>query len=167
MMLGIAASSSIAVAERPLQPSRAQFGDEQRDPEAHRNADQQRDQRGDERAVDRRERAEFLGDRVPRRRCRGSRRRRSARPARRRTISARITPPRITSTSRAKNSVSARNAQSPIALAVAAANSRPASTSAVIALDLSGGRRSPSRHPRRGRYHPPWMPAHAGMTSWR
>ena len=51
--------------QRALQPDRAQFGDEEGDPERHRDRDQHRDRRGDEGAVDRRQRTEFLGDRVP------------------------------------------------------------------------------------------------------
>ena len=71
-------------AERPLQPDRAQFGDEQRDAERDRDADQHRDRRGDQRAVDRRQRAELLGDRVPGLGRRENRSRISAAPAARR-----------------------------------------------------------------------------------
>ena len=52
-------------ADRPAQPVRAEFGEENRDAEADRNGDQHGDEGGDQRAVDRRQRAEFLGDRVP------------------------------------------------------------------------------------------------------
>ena len=52
-------------ADRPAQPHRAQFGQEDRDQQADRHRDQHRDQRGDERAVDRRQRAELLGHRIP------------------------------------------------------------------------------------------------------
>ena len=45
-------------AERALERRRAHLGEEQRDAEAHRDADQQRDRRRDEGAVDRRQRAE-------------------------------------------------------------------------------------------------------------
>ena len=46
-------------AQRPLQRRRAHLGQEQRDAEAHRHADEQRDERRDQRAVDRREAAEL------------------------------------------------------------------------------------------------------------
>ncbi len=52
-------------AERTLQRRRAHFGEEDRDAETDRNADQQRDGGRDERAVDRRERAELAGDGIP------------------------------------------------------------------------------------------------------
>src|SRR5271169_6025394 len=51
--------------ERPLQPERADLGDEHRDPERNRNTDQHRDGRSDDGPVDRRERPELLGHRVP------------------------------------------------------------------------------------------------------
>ena len=44
---------------------RAQLGEEHRDHQADRHGDQHGDQRGDDGAVDRRQRAEFLGDRIP------------------------------------------------------------------------------------------------------
>ena len=60
------ASSSIAVPSGRLQPARAQLGEEQRDAEARPALPiSMRDHRGDQRAVDRRQRAELLGDRVP------------------------------------------------------------------------------------------------------
>src|SRR5581483_2197698 len=52
-------------ADRALQPARAQLGDEDGDAHADRDADEHGDQGGDHGAVDRRQRAEFLGDRVP------------------------------------------------------------------------------------------------------
>ena len=64
----MAASNSTAVPERALQHGRAHFGEEQRDAETDRHADQQRDSGRHERAVDRRQRAEILRDRDSRRR---------------------------------------------------------------------------------------------------
>ena len=49
----------------PLQPARREFRDHQGNPEADRNAHQQRDHRGDHRAVERGQGPELLGDRVP------------------------------------------------------------------------------------------------------
>src|SRR5262249_39330944 len=49
----------------PPQPHGAQFGEKHGDQQPHRHRDQHRDERGDEGAVDRRQRAEFLRNRVP------------------------------------------------------------------------------------------------------
>ena len=53
-------------ADRPFQPFRTQFGNEDGDAETDRNADHHGDDRGHDGAVDRRERAELHLDRVPR-----------------------------------------------------------------------------------------------------
>ena len=52
-------------ADRAAQPHRAQLGQEQRDEQADRHRDQHCDQRGDDGAVNRSNRPEFLGDRIP------------------------------------------------------------------------------------------------------
>ena len=52
-------------ADRAAQPQRAQFGQKQRDEQADRHRDQHGDERRHDGAVDRREGAEFFGDRVP------------------------------------------------------------------------------------------------------
>ena len=64
-MLGIAASSSIAMRDRPARPARRDVGQEQGDADADGDGDDQRDRRSDERSVDRHERAELAADRVP------------------------------------------------------------------------------------------------------
>ncbi len=64
-MLGMPASSSIGDADRPAQPLRAKLGEKDRDEQADRDRDQHGDERGDHGAVDRRQRAEFLGDGIP------------------------------------------------------------------------------------------------------
>ena len=46
--------------DRPAQPARRDFGQEQRDAETDRHRDEHRDQRGDQRAVDRHQRAELV-----------------------------------------------------------------------------------------------------------
>ena len=59
------ARSSIADADRPAQRIGAEFRQENRDADSDGDADQHGDQRGDDGAVDRSDRAEFLGYRVP------------------------------------------------------------------------------------------------------
>ena len=66
MMLGIAASSSIVVPSGRFSQGGHSSVMNSAIPNATGIADQHRDRRGHERAVDRRQRAEFLGDRVPR-----------------------------------------------------------------------------------------------------
>ena len=51
--------------DRPLERARAQLGNEDRDADGDRNADNHGNDRRDDGAVDRRERAELLGHRVP------------------------------------------------------------------------------------------------------
>ena len=72
-MLGMPASSSMAMPIGRRSHMRAQLGEEHRDQQADRHGDQHGDQRGDERAVDRRQRAELLGDRIPALAAEGSR----------------------------------------------------------------------------------------------
>ena len=87
MMLGMPASSSIAMPIGRRSHMRAQLGEEHRDQQADRHRDQHRDQRRDQRAVDRRERAELLGDRIPALLPEESRTRTPAAPAANRSIS--------------------------------------------------------------------------------
>ena len=65
MIDGIAASSSTAVPSGRFSHAGRHLGQEQRDAEAHRHADHQRDREVTQRAVDRRQRAELVGDRIP------------------------------------------------------------------------------------------------------
>ncbi len=51
--------------ERAAQDARREFGQKNSDAETHRDRDEQRDARGDQRADDGYQRAEFTGDRVP------------------------------------------------------------------------------------------------------
>ncbi len=64
-MLGIAASSSIAMPSGRLSQAGDNSVRKQRDAEAHRNGDQQRDKRGDQGSVNRDQRAEDLVRRIP------------------------------------------------------------------------------------------------------
>ncbi len=52
-------------ADGPLQQRRTQFGQEQGDAETRRHRKQHGDQRGHHGAVNRRQRAELIGDRIP------------------------------------------------------------------------------------------------------
>ena len=52
-------------ADRPPQPLRAQLGEEECDHQSDRDRDQHGDERGDEGPVNRRQCAEFFGDRIP------------------------------------------------------------------------------------------------------
>ena len=65
MMLGTAASSSIATPTGRFSHDGRELGEEDGDAEADRDRDQHGDQRGDERSVDRRQRAVLVGDRIP------------------------------------------------------------------------------------------------------
>ncbi len=65
MMLGIAAKSSIAVPIGRLSGGGQSSVRKMAMPEAERDADQHGDEGGDERAVDRRQRAEISGDGIP------------------------------------------------------------------------------------------------------
>ena len=64
-MLGMAASSSVRKASGAAQKSGAHFGEEDGDADRQRNRQQQREKRGNQRAVDERQRAEVAVDRIP------------------------------------------------------------------------------------------------------
>ena len=79
---------------------RAKLGEEDGDAEPDRHGDHHGDGRGHQCAVDRRQGAEFLGDRVPRLCRRESRSRMPGRPAASRSPEQAMTPLRISSTAR-------------------------------------------------------------------
>ena len=86
-------------ADRALQHLAGNFGQEQGDAEADRYGDEHRDERGNQRAVDRRQRAVFIGDRVPDFPGNEPEPEMRKGPASAPCISEKATPPRISSTS--------------------------------------------------------------------
>ena len=65
MMLGIPANSSMAVPIGRRNDGRTQLGEKDGDSDAQRHRDHHCNGGGDDSSVNRRERAEFLGDRIP------------------------------------------------------------------------------------------------------
>ena len=66
MIEGIPARQLDRDPDRPAQDKRAKFGQEDRDPKRRWHGDGHRDERGDDRAINGRHRAEFLGHGIPR-----------------------------------------------------------------------------------------------------
>ena len=100
-------------ADRPAQPLRAQLGEKERDHQADRNRDQHGNERGDDGAVDRRQRAEIVGDRIPALADQKAEAEGAEAPAASRSISETMTPLSSNSTPMAAARVRWRNTASP------------------------------------------------------